>query len=123
MPMRDHESGAALVEFALVLTVLVLLLFGIVEFSRAFSAQIQLTHASREGVRVQAVTGDADRAVAATRAAAPNLDQLSLGVIVGSCIPGQPTQVTASYPVTYSIPLFGTATIGLSSTAVMRCGG
>jgi len=69
--MQDREQGAALVEFALVLSVFVLILFGIVEFSRAFQAQAQLTHASREGVRVQAVTGDPERAVAAARAAAP----------------------------------------------------
>jgi Flp pilus assembly protein TadG len=121
--MKDREQGAALVEFALVLTVLVLVLFGIVEFARAFNAQVQLTHASREGVRVHAVTGDAQKAVDATRAAATNLDQLVLSISVASCIPGEPTQVTSSYPVTYDIPFFGTATINLSSTAVMRCGG
>ena len=123
MTMQDRERGAALVEFSLVLTVLVLVLFGIVEFARAFNAQVQLTHASREGVRVHAVTGDAEQAVTATRAAAPNLDQLTLSVTVATCVPGEPTQVTTSYPVTYDIPLFGTATINLSSTAVMRCGG
>ena len=123
MSPSDRERGAALVEFALVLTVLVLVLFGIVEFSRAYHAQVQLTHASREGVRVHAVTGDAERAVNATRAAAPSLDQLDLSVVVDGCVPGLPTSVTTTYPVTYDIPLFGTATITLSSTAVMRCGG
>ena len=37
--------------------------------------------------------------------------------------PGQPTEVKVTYPLTYDIPLFGSATITLASTAVMQCGG
>lgn len=46
-----HQKGAVAVEFALMLPVLVLLLYGIVEFSLLlFNKQI-LTNASREGAR------------------------------------------------------------------------
>lgn len=119
----DRERGAALVEFALVLSVLVLLLFGIIEFGRAYNTKISLTHASREGVRVLAVTGDAEEAVAATRHATSTLDQALLGVATTGCTPGEPTEVKVTYPLTYDIPLFGSATITLASTAVMQCGG
>jgi Flp pilus assembly protein TadG len=119
----NRERGAALVEFALVLSVLVLILFGIIEFGRAYNTKISLTHASREGVRVLAVTGDAEEAVAATRHATPTLDQALLGVTASGCTPGQPTEVKVTYPLTYDIPLFGSATITLASTAVMQCGG
>ncbi len=54
----QRDDGAALVEFALVLVLLVLIMFGIIGFGRAYNAQVTLTHASREGVRVLAITGD-----------------------------------------------------------------
>ena len=54
----QHQKGAVAVEFALILPVLVLLLFGIVEFSLLlFNKQI-LTNASREGARYGIVAGN-----------------------------------------------------------------
>lgn len=53
------DSGAAAVEFALILLPLLLLVGGIIDFGFAFNAQVSLTHAAREGVRVEALdTGD-----------------------------------------------------------------
>ena len=49
--MRHDERGASAVEFALLLPVLILILFGIVEFGLAFYTQQVLTNASREGAR------------------------------------------------------------------------
>ena len=52
MKMRlKNQSGAAVVEFAVVLPVLVLLIFGIVEFSLALYDKAVITNASREGAR------------------------------------------------------------------------
>lgn len=45
------ERGAALVEFALVFPILLLLLMGIVEFGLLFYNKQVLTNASREGAR------------------------------------------------------------------------
>jgi len=45
------DSGAALVEFAVVLPLLILLLVGIVEFGLLFYNKQVLTNASREGAR------------------------------------------------------------------------
>ena len=55
--MRMHtklrsESGASAVEFALLLPVLMLILFGIIEFGFALYKQAVLTNASREGARL-----------------------------------------------------------------------
>ena len=55
MGRRDQE-GAAAVEFALLLPLLVLLLFGMIEFGLAFNTRIQATNAAREAAR-QAVVG------------------------------------------------------------------
>jgi hypothetical protein len=55
MGRRDQE-GAAAVEFALLLPLLILLLFGMIEFGLAFNARIQATNAAREAAR-RAVIG------------------------------------------------------------------
>jgi Flp pilus assembly protein TadG len=52
---RNH--GQSVVEFALVLPLLLLLVFGITEFGRAWLTQNVLTSAAREGARLAVVTG------------------------------------------------------------------
>ncbi len=54
-PFIKNNRGQALVEIALVLPLLLLIIFGIIEFGRIFSAQLTLTHASREGARAGAL--------------------------------------------------------------------
>jgi Flp pilus assembly pilin Flp len=51
---RD-DRGAAAVEFGLLLPVLTLLVFGTIEFGRAWNVRQTLTDAAREGARVAAV--------------------------------------------------------------------
>ena len=57
------QNGAAAVEFAIVLPLLLILVFGIVEFSILFYNKAMITNASREGARAGIVlteTYDAD---------------------------------------------------------------
>lgn len=117
------ERGAAAVEFALVLPLLVLLLFGIIEFGRGYNAKVALQAAVREGARALAL--DSADPIEATADAAPSLHADLLGVSTSSspCVTGTEATVTATYPFTYTIPLFGTATVTLSATGVMRCEG
>ena len=59
------DRGAAAVEMALVLPVLLFLLMGMIDFGRAYSAQIQLSQAAREGVRLASMnTGDPNASAA-----------------------------------------------------------
>jgi Flp pilus assembly protein TadG len=51
------ERGAAAVEFALVMPLLFLLVFGIIEFGFIFNKELSVTHSAREGVRVYALNG------------------------------------------------------------------
>jgi Flp pilus assembly protein TadG len=60
-----NERGAALVEFALVVPILLLLLFGIVEFGIAFNDYISVRNGSREGARA-AVVNDVKNAPSCT---------------------------------------------------------
>jgi Flp pilus assembly protein TadG len=53
---RFHgDDGAAMVEFALVAPLVLLIVFGIIEFGFAFSSQLELRSASREGGRLASV--------------------------------------------------------------------
>lgn len=64
------EHGAAAVEFALITSVLLMLLFGILEYGRTFSEIEVLTSAAREGARVAAVRGTPDEIAQRIREAA-----------------------------------------------------
>ena len=50
-----NEKGASAVEFALILPILIMLVFGIFQFGIAYNNYIALTHAAREGARLAAV--------------------------------------------------------------------
>jgi Flp pilus assembly protein TadG len=119
---KQRDRGAALVEFAFVLPVLILLILGIIDFGRAFGARQELIHATREGVRVLAVTQDYDKALAAFEAGATGLDPARVHPIIpGSCTPGEPVTVSATYDFDFiALPL---GNIGIDSQAVMQCGG
>lgn len=47
-----NQQGVAAIEFALVLPLLIILVFGIIEFSILFYDKAMITNASREGARV-----------------------------------------------------------------------
>ena len=52
---RLRDRGAAAVEFALVLPLLLTLLFGIIEFGWAYAQMLDVRHGAREGARLVAV--------------------------------------------------------------------
>jgi hypothetical protein len=55
---RAKERGATLVEFALIAPVLMLLVFGIIEFGFAFNDYLEVRSAAREGARLAAVNNN-----------------------------------------------------------------
>ena len=57
-PGHGGEDGAAAVEFAILLPLLVALLFGFIQFGVAFNNKIQATNAAREGARLAIVGVD-----------------------------------------------------------------
>jgi len=58
--MGAHEQGAEAVEFALVLPVFVLLVFGVVDFGYVLNCDTMVNNASREGAREGAVNPNKD---------------------------------------------------------------
>jgi Flp pilus assembly protein TadG len=129
MKGRRYERGAAAVEFALVVPLLLLLVIGIAEFGRAYNLQTTLSGAAREGVRAMALQNNPAAARAAAQAAAGGLGLTSSQIAVSptSCPtnstgPATMATVTISYPMTFVTGLFGNA-LTLRGTAVMRCNG
>jgi Flp pilus assembly protein TadG len=112
-----------MVELAIIMPLLLMLIFGIIEFGRGFNAQLAVTHAAREGVREYAITQDAGAGTAVAIAAASTLDSGSIGITLTACNYGDPTTMTVTYPFQVSIPFFTSSPIVLSGEGVMRCGG
>lgn len=52
---NGREGGANLVEFAILAPLLILLLFGIIEFAWVFGQNLNVRHGAREGARLAAV--------------------------------------------------------------------
>lgn len=50
-----NEEGQAVVEFALILPLLILLIFGMIDFGWLFYNKIEVNNASREGARYAAI--------------------------------------------------------------------
>lgn len=115
------------VEFALVATVLMTFLFGIVEFGLAFNAQAAVSSAARQGARTLAVGNTAAAARTAAKAASPGvtLTDAQIGVSPTTCVGasnGANATVTVTYPYPFLTGLFGTS-VTLTGTGVMRCEG
>ncbi len=123
---NSDDRGAAVVEFALVLPVLIILLLGMVEFARVFNVQISLSNAAREGARTMAIENDAtiarDSAVAAAPSVNPAVSAGQITVAPSPCAEGDTVTVTIDYSVDLLTGFFG-ATIPLTGKGVMRCGG
>lgn len=132
-----HDRGAAAVELALVLPVLLLLVMGIVDFGIAYNRQISLSGGAREGARWLALHAT-DQAGAVTRTinagpVTPSLAASDVSLCTGpsggtcttgaSCAAGLVVQVLATQPYDISIPFGPQLTVNIRGKAVMRCGG
>ena len=131
---RAGDRGATAVEFALLLPLLLMMVFGLIDFGRALNAQLTLTQAAREGARLAALGAPVPAVTARTQTAAAGLGG-SVTVTVTSC-PAGATQasdavVHASYSFQFITPVgalagflngggFGSP-IALTATGDMPC--
>ncbi|MFH5824269.1 TadE/TadG family type IV pilus assembly protein [Georgenia sp. AZ-5] len=129
MSRNQRDRGAAAVEFALVLPLLLLLVAGIAEFGRAYHLQTTLSGAAREGVRVMALHNDDDAARATVKASAPSLGLTNSQIRVtpttcmtSTATPTATATVTVTYPMDFITDLFG-ADLTLTGKGTMRCHG
>lgn len=114
----------------MLLPVLLLLVFGIIDFGRALNAQITLTQAAREGARLAAL--GQSNVVSGTQAAATGLSPVTVSVT--SCPANAGVGVNAVVGVSYTfsfvtpinaiVGLFGSSVgsaITLTAQGVMPC--
>lgn len=102
MPPHKNEKGAAVIEFALVLPLLLLLVFGIIEFGIILFDKAVLTNASREGARAGIVSQS------------PRVDETEIRTIVEAycanhliTFGASPVPVTVTAPPPSATPIFG----------------
>jgi Flp pilus assembly protein TadG len=118
-----NERGQTMTELALVLPILLVLLFGIIQFGVIFNNYVTLTDAVRSGARKAVVSRTASNPAQVcdnqVRAASPNLNQSNLTVSCTSTWqPAQDVTVQASYP--YQISLVGMTVVSGNLTATMK---
>ncbi|WP_222193070.1 TadE/TadG family type IV pilus assembly protein [Modestobacter italicus] len=121
------ERGAAAVEFALVVPVLLLLLVGIMEFSKAFNTQATLSAAAREGARTVATAGTAVSALSIVQSAAGTLGipTSAISITPLTCVgapAGTTVTVTVTHRQTFLGGVLGSSGVTLTGRAAMRCG-
>ena len=142
------DGGASLVEFALVLPLLALFLFGIVQFGLAYDQKQSINSAAREGARSAAIPDasvDYDAIVARVNASfdslsADTVDSVTIEIVDatdGTTVlrtvnqgdtdspcenhPGETVRVTAVNNFAGTIPFFGELNRNLTGTGDFRC--
>jgi len=143
-----RDSGASLVEFAFLLPILALFLFGIVQFGLAFDQKQSINSAAREGARMAAIPDDATvnytTVVARVNAsfnslASDTVDTVTIEIIepddsslLETIDPadtespckdwaGKTVRVTVVNEFVGTIPFFGTLERDLTGTGEFRC--
>jgi Flp pilus assembly pilin Flp len=122
--LTRREDGAAAVEFALLLPLLVLLLFGFIQFGVAFNTRIQATNAAREAARAAVIGIDNWNDVGGlqfwdvvrSRAGVADISNCTLTTTPDDVVGGTLT-VTFDYPVDLVIPFLPSPPSGGTGTA------
>ena len=106
--MRKNNRGQAIVEFALILPVLVVMVMGLLEFGLFFHAHINVTVAAREAARIAALDTSATNQTITAAALTTMPATTNLTVTVSPPAPrvtGLPVTVSVSLPHTFITPL------------------
>ena len=103
--MAASSEGVALVEFALVVPILLILLVGILDTGRAVNAYVTISNASREGARYVALNPTAPPSAIRSSAVLPHAQQLdSSGIVVSVTYAGGVTSTACPVPTTTAPP-------------------
>lgn len=121
---RRSQEGAAAVEFALIASILFMVLFGIIEFGRLFSELEVLNSAAREGARVAAVRGTGEAVAEAVADAADpyELDESpTADKVCDDSTSGEPVTVAWDQNFQFSIGLLPDFNQTMQIKGVFRC--
>jgi Flp pilus assembly protein TadG len=100
---RRSDRGAAAVEAAFVFPVMILLVFGIIDFGRMLNAQLNVTEAASQGVRVAAFGGDPTSRVAQIAGADAAIEDLTICAVPADL--EEDAQVTVTYRFEFATPV------------------
>jgi Flp pilus assembly protein TadG len=125
---RRSQRGQSLAEFALVVPVFLILLFGVVDFSLGLKAWLTVTNASREGARVLVLGQSCTQVTNQAKNVAQSLHPtVSVTITPASCqgSAGDAMTVTVSYTYSSITPLGNfvhllTGPITMTSSSTMR---
>ncbi len=123
---KKNCSGQAVVEFALILPILMLILLGVVEFGRFYNASLMVNHASREGARISALGGTTLQVEQRVDTVMSIFDTDRITVTInpsGVKSRGDMVTVTVQYAIDPMTPLIGSiigTTLNLKAETVMR---
>ncbi|MGZ5292109.1 MAG: TadE/TadG family type IV pilus assembly protein [Actinomycetota bacterium] len=119
-----RERGSAVVEFALLLPILLLLVLALVQVGVLARDRLLLAQASRAGAREAAITDSVSAVVESATLAAPGLDPARLRITVERAgARGAPVTVSAAYDVPIAGVLAGwllPESVTLDATATTR---
>lgn len=116
---RHSEKAQSLVEFALVVPILILLVFGIIEFGNLWMSMNVVTNASREGARLAAVTApDTGQITTSVNAILATANMTATNITVTGPV-AVTNEVTVTVQVTYT-PLTGGIIPGLGGLVLQR---
>lgn len=132
MRRASRDRGAAAVEMALTMPLLLLVVCAIIDFGRMFHTQITLTEAAREGARVAAFSPGTNNANVLARINLVTAGMTAVTATTTRCpaAGGGEAIVTAAHNFTFVTPfatvadLFGEGPAGtfpLTATGVMSC--
>jgi hypothetical protein len=119
----DGETGAAAVEFGLLLPLLMLILGGLIDLGFFFNAQVSLTHAAREGVRVESIRPNQGSGAAVSAYFAPRAPLTDVDPTVCPPAPDPTDRAGIALEAEYDFIILTFLPGRLTSEAVMRCGG
>lgn len=109
MKSLRNEKGQALVEFAIILPILLILVMGIVQFGMVLNAYMTIENAAREGAR-RGIVGGSDKEIKnLIIATSPNLEAKNMTLIIspseGSRKSGDTLNVKIIYDYKLTIPI------------------
>ena len=112
---RPSAAGQSLVEFSLISPILIVLIFGIIDFGIGFYSWITITNAAREGARIAAIRAPEDEVTQRVEDAADPLPASDLTITVTNAqgSPGESVVVDVDYEYSLLTPL--DAVLGLVS--------
>ena len=130
--VRTDERGAAAVEFAIVLPILVVILFGVIEFGIVMTKLVTYVSAAREGARYAAVHCEPEHSQCQTQYVRDRVINAANGYPVDTTAfsvstdctlppPGQLVRVSWTQPISLEIPMLPDMSFTKTIEGSFRC--